>query len=245
LSYTLSKQAEQAGHKLRFFAECGSTNDEAKIILEENIWIVTNTQTKGRGSRQREWLSPPQNLAASFTSTSLCPTAALPQLCFVAGLALIYALKKLLPFEDFYLKWPNDILLHNAKLSGILIEAVTQGEITQTIIGWGVNINSSPQDLPYKTSHLQGRVTREELFNALTQSFVETLELWQKGDGFENIKNEWLKYAAHFMQTLTVTQQNEQITGKFIALTPQGGLRLHTEFGIKEIYAGEIIVPRL
>jgi biotin-[acetyl-CoA-carboxylase] ligase BirA-like protein len=242
LNYRLSTQAEQAGHKLRFFADCGSTNDEAMRAQEPVLWVVTDNQTKGRGRHGRAWVSPSQNLAVSFAANQLCEQRMMPQLCFVAGLAMVKALQSLLPDDNFQLKWPNDILLNGAKLCGILIEASSQGLATRTVIGWGVNMVESPQNLPYPTAHLNARLTRETLFTRLTQHLDEMLTLWQAGENFKQLTALWLKNAAYLNQTLCFMQDNTQITGKFIALTPEGGIRLETEFGIKDFYAGEITI---
>ncbi len=133
--FALAETAVAAGFRLRDFETVGSTNDAALDLAAggasaNRTWIVARAQTKGRGRHGRQWQSPPGNLYASLLLIDEVTPRAAPQLGFVAGVALAHALRRLSPDGTrIRLKWPNDILLDDAKLAGILAEgrALVQG----------------------------------------------------------------------------------------------------------------------
>src|SRR5262249_23629392 len=117
------------------------------------LFIVAERQTAGRGRRGRAWASEVGNLYATLLVVDPAPPVASPQVCFVAALALhdavLDACAGLAPAR-LKLKWPNDLLLDQAKVAGILVEGMTLagGEIA-VAIGTGVNCVQHPGDTPF------------------------------------------------------------------------------------------------
>src|SRR5215470_9139998 len=137
MSFALGPRAASAGYRLAAFDKVGSTNAEAMLRARAGeagpIWFVTTEQTAGRGRRFRPWIAPRGNLASSILEVIDVAPAAAATLGFAAGLALEQALRKV-SIEaamraggadrlNFRLKWPNDVLAGERKLSGILLEA--------------------------------------------------------------------------------------------------------------------------
>src|SRR5215813_6996059 len=125
----LAPEAAAAGVGLIACDSVGSTNVEALTRARAGergpLWITARTQSAGRGRRGSAWVSPPGNLYATLLLTDPAPTEAAPQLSFVAALALFDAVAECAPQlgPALKVKWPNDLLLGQAKVAGILIES--------------------------------------------------------------------------------------------------------------------------
>src|ERR1700727_3534493 len=127
--FSLGPRAVSAGYRLAAFDSIGSTNAEALARARDGergpIWFVTSEQTAGRGRRHRAWIAPRGNLASSVLEVIDVAPATAATLGFAAGLALEAALRAVAGPAgiEFSLKWPNDVLAGQAKLTGILLEA--------------------------------------------------------------------------------------------------------------------------
>ena len=138
-----------------------STNNEAKRYLMENkelpVVIAANLQTHGRGQLDRTWVS--EKGGAYFTIICKPKTSVLKDISYFQQLIankLIIGIHELTGLECV-LEWPNDIILNNKKIGGILVETSSQGkETAPVIIGIGLNINqkSFPDDLSLIASSL-------------------------------------------------------------------------------------------
>lgn len=109
----------------------------------EGTVVVAEEQTAGRGRFQRRWLSPPGSSIS--LSIILHPALAeLPQINMVASLAVVQSIEKIAGLEPV-IKWPNDVLLNDKKVSGILIENILEGSnVKAAIVGIGINVKLDP-----------------------------------------------------------------------------------------------------
>ena len=223
--------------------EVSSTNDEA-LKLSQNMHdgkyvISAQMQNQGRGRRGRTWLGFPGNLFMSLLVQ--VPLSKLGGLVFVVALSLFDALKNLFPEIDIKLKWPNDVLLENNKISGILLE---KGENDFLIIGIGVNVLKAPslENVMYQTLSLadKGYVTdRLTLLKEYLKAFDKNFELWQK-EGFSPIREKWLKNAKGLGQNIEARTVKETKCGIFRDIDENGALLLETQNWLEKIYAGDI-----
>ncbi|ARN83341.1 biotin--[acetyl-CoA-carboxylase] ligase [Methylocystis bryophila] len=256
--FALGDKAHADGVRLLSFDELDSTNEEARRrVLEEGehgpLWIVAGRQSRGRGRLGREWLSVPGNLHASLIlSDGVAPERA-PQLGFVAGVAIVEALRALCPGETgFALKWPNDILLDRAKLGGVLLEglALSAGDERQpasgvVVVGIGVNCSAAPEGLAYPAAALTTLGARapsaQTLFRTLSDRFCEALKLWAAGSGFAEIRRRWLEAAAGLGETVHVLlAQGEEIEGRFETIDASGRLVIAVGAARRAIDAGDV-----
>lgn len=173
--------------KIIRLVETTSTNDEAKRGAKEGaahltVWTA-ESQTAGRGRQGRGWSSPRgENLLFSVLLRIACPPARVPLVAIVAGLAVRDAVAKLLPEargDDVKVKWPNDVLVGDKKIAGILVESSIQGsKVDHVVVGIGVNVltRNFPDDLaPIATSiSLEGRSDADR--DALLEAIVENLD---------------------------------------------------------------------
>ena len=230
------------------FSELGSTSDEARARALAGdlgpLWVFADAQTAGRGRHGREWASPRGNLYASALIIDPCKTELATQIGFVAGVALQAAVSGL-GATNAGLKWPNDLLANGCKLAGLLVEGVTQpGRPLAAIVGFGVNLVSSPEGLAYPTTSLKAltgqRVEPLALLARLAESFDETLAVWDRGAGFPAIRERWLAQAVGLGGAIRVTDPRGVREGRFEGLDTTGRLRLARDGRIEVVDSADV-----
>lgn len=220
--------------------------NEARLAFldgSEPIWVVADQQTGGRGRHGRQWTSPPGNLYATLALADPCAPSDAPQLGFAAGLALHAAIASAsgIRHPRLGLKWPNDLLLDGAKLSGLLLEGLHRDGRFGLLIGFGINIASAPIGLPYAATALQSGgadVTRDGLFSRLSTTWLVELERWRKG--FTFTRSAWLEQAHGIGAVVTVRPPGGSISGRMLGIDASGRLRLATTEGEILIDAGDV-----
>lgn len=215
------------------------------------MWIVAEEQTAGRGRRGRDWASNRGNLFASLLLSDPEPRDRIAELPLLAAVALAEAVDGAAGTHNLVsLKWPNDLLVEGAKLSGILLEAETTADGRRAVVlGFGVNCVSHPRTSLYPCIDLAAlgyRVDAESLFYRLTGALQSWMNGWKQPDGFDAVRKTWLSRAAHLGQTITVRSAQEEFSGIFLDLNAQGHLVLGLEAGEeKTIFAGDVFLPGL
>ena len=222
------------GVTIRTVAETGSTNADmaalARTGLGEGVWLRAERQTAGRGRQGRGWASPAGNLYAS-TLVRLRPTDPAPAtLGMVAAVALDEAVRVYLRDAALVLKWPNDLLLDGAKLSGILLERVDDA----VVVGIGVNLAHHP-DLPERpTTSLakHGAVVEPADFaDTLAEAYARWLATWRSG-GVAPVRARWLDRAHPAGTVLTARlPDGDVLEGLFAGLDGDGALTLRLAGG--------------
>jgi BirA family biotin operon repressor/biotin-[acetyl-CoA-carboxylase] ligase len=249
----LHPDADAAGVRLVAHDTLASTNMEALARVRSGerapLWVTAVRQTAGRGRRNRVWVSEPGNLYASLLLTDAAPAAHLPELCFVVALAVRDAVAEVAPkhASKLRLKWPNDLLLESAKISGILIEAETIGAVTATVIGIGVNCAHHPVDTAHPATDLATagiKTTPGMLFRFLSGAMATRLAQWDRGPGFAAIRAEWLAHAAGIGGDIHVRLADRELSGTFETLDPIGRLMLRLPAGnLETITVGDVFAP--
>jgi BirA family biotin operon repressor/biotin-[acetyl-CoA-carboxylase] ligase len=239
------------------FDSLDSTNDEALRQLqagrEPPFWVLAREQTGGRGRRNNVWASPPGNLYSSHALRPGVPPPVSAQLSLVAALAAHDAMRPRLPAgarRALRLKWPNDLMLGNAKLGGILLETTSslhESGGPALIIGIGLNLAIAP--------HIDGRQTASAgltpspgaastVARALADAFEARRLLWRKGQNFAEIRKEWLARAYRLGETIALDAGGTRLKGILHGLSPEGALELLTQGGeMRHIFAGEVSAP--
>lgn len=241
------------------FDEIDSTNAEALRQAEAGqngpLWIVAKSQTQGRGRRGRKWITQPGNLFATLLLNWSGPTRRLSDLSFVAAIACADSLKKIVQNSavksQVRLKWPNDILLDDSKIGGILIETLNvdpKAKTTAVAIGIGINVAGHPAEtLAYPTTDLAEKgihIDAEKVFEILAQNFDDSFDMWQGGNQFAAIKQCWLEFGPSKGQKLQINTGTEVISGGFHGLDATGGLQIRKPDGVVQtILVGDILAP--
>lgn len=227
--------------------ETGSTNADLIARLKagerapELHWLVADRQNAGRGRQGRQWFDGAGNFMGSTVvhPGELDPPAS--TLALMAGLAVYEAILPLCPDPlALKLKWPNDVMLGDAKLCGILLEA--QGR--SVIVGVGVNLVQAPQLPDRKTVALSDITTppsRDEFAARLAASFATELERWRTF-GIEALIRRWTAAGLPLGTSISVHEPGGELSrGRFAGLDPSGNMLLRLEDGtVHAIHAGDV-----
>lgn len=146
INANLDKHVQATLDDIRIFDTVTSTNDIAMLFAKEYpdkpTLFVAETQTAGRGKRNRPWVSPKNNLYCSLTWHFHKPISEITDLSMKIGKAMQTGLENYGIKETIKVKHPNDLLCNNKKFAGILIETFTSDPNSCTaIIGFGVNVD--------------------------------------------------------------------------------------------------------
>ncbi|MFV3073400.1 biotin--[acetyl-CoA-carboxylase] ligase [Niveispirillum fermenti] len=227
--------------------ECGSTNDEAKAMARagapEGCLVQALRQTAGRGRRGRAWTSGEGNLACSLVLRPGMAPAAAALVSFVAAIAVGEAVSALVPGR-VTLKWPNDVLVDGAKISGILLEseADRQGGLEWLVLGVGINVRHFPDEALYPATSLLAAgadVTVEQVLAAYAASFDGWYRRF-RDHGFAPIRAAWLNAAQGLGGAVTVRLAGESFTGRFVDLDGEGGLLVECGGAVRRVTAGDV-----
>ena len=245
----LDPAAQSAGYRLVALGNTGSTNSEALGEARGGgrgpVWFVAESQSAGRGRRGNSWLSPPGNLYATLLLTEPSPVECASQLSFVAALAVHDAIAECAPGLESSIgfKWPNDILIGDAKVAGLLLESENMPGLS-VAIGIGVNCRHYPDSVSYPATSLEAAgapVPPSRLFAALTAAMHRRVSLWQSGTNFPVVRRDWLARAAGLGEDIHVRLPDREIHGRFMGLDEHGRLLVQPEHGPHEkIAAGEV-----
>ncbi|MGV8059158.1 MAG: biotin--[acetyl-CoA-carboxylase] ligase [Smithellaceae bacterium] len=228
------------GHKLYYFPEIDSTNDEVFRLggagAPEGTVVLADSQTKGRGRMQRTWHSPAgSNIYTSLLLRPHFKPAAAPQISLVAGVAVAELLEQYCPGK-IELKWPNDVLLKGKKVCGILAQMkTTADQVDFIVVGIGININirqnQFPADICDMATSLSAETGKEISRQDLIISLYENFAKWYKEllkNGFTFIKEKWLSLTPMIGKNVQIIHFNETVTGKAIGIDDKGSLILFT-----------------
>ena len=232
------------------FDTIDSTNKEAvRQIDHAPAWVLSYEQTAGVGRRGRAWSTQSGNFAATYITATTEPPAQIALRSFVASLALYDALVSVgVKAADLSLKWPNDVLLKDGKLAGILLETSRIADVTYMSVGIGVNLQSVTETGKIEASAAAPRslsndadldVTPEAFLDALAPAF-KTREAQMQTDGFASLRADWLDLAARLGEQITARTPTEEIKGVFTTLDETGAVILETPKGPRAIHAADI-----
>jgi BirA family transcriptional regulator, biotin operon repressor / biotin---[acetyl-CoA-carboxylase] ligase len=221
----------------------GSTNDEARRLVAagapHGTVVHADEQATGRGRFGHTWFSPPGNLYLSVILRLDIPQSRSAELSFLAALTVADAVDALLPKQTrASLKWPNDVLVGDGKIAGILVEPVEDAQI----IGIGLNILEAPKNAAYKTVTLVGMggiATVDGARDILLESLGSYLDSWAE-HGFEAIRAAWLARAHPIGTALRASLGGRTEEGTFAGLDEDGAMLLDTLEGRKRIVAADV-----
>lgn len=228
--------------------ECTSTQDIARK-LAENGWdegtvIIADRMTEGRGRLGRKWVA---DYGGLWMTLILRPKSVdnLQLINLVAGLSVVEGIKKLYEVP-LGLKWPNDVLLNNRKICGILSEAKFTGTtIDYILLGIGVNINNklheSIKDIAISLKDYLGfeipiQPILTEILRSLNNLYTELLT-----GNVNEIINKWKKHSIMFGRNVKVCVSEGVIIGVAVDVDNDGSLIVRTDEGIKKIYSGDVV----
>jgi len=242
------------GKNIISLIEIDSTNELLKKLdgkIFNGTIAITEKQTKGKGRRGRVWTSPfGTGLYFSIYLKPDLPVNVIPRLTILAGVAVCESLEK---FDiKTNIKWPNDIMIGNKKIGGILSEMALEGnEINYVILGIGLNVHTNYDDFPIDFRDKAGSI-KTETGKALSRRFLlnelvfnlekRYLEFCNNKGFLGEIKNLWEKRAYGLNEIVYITTGKEKERCVILGLKEDGTLLVKGVDGsIKEVFAGEVL----
>jgi len=236
----LAAVSRELGQTLEYHASISSTQDRARELAPGPAIVVADEQTAGRGTKERRWLAPRgTSVLVSFVLPGPPPAAAVASL--VAGVAVARALDSL-GASTIGLKWPNDVLLDDRKIAGILTQA-SSGPGGHLIVGIGLNVAQTASDLGElgtTATSLALAGLRIDRLAALAALAREVAGAFAAPTGA--ILDQWRARSTVLGRRVTVSRVGEDaVRGLAAGLDPDGALLVETAYGPVRILTGEVV----
>ncbi|MEP0190926.1 MAG: biotin--[acetyl-CoA-carboxylase] ligase [Erythrobacter sp.] len=233
---------------IKYVAQTGSTNADLMMALhahqklEEGHWLIADRQTDGRGRQGRYWHDGTGNFMGSTIIALQSGEYPGATLNFPISLAVRETLSEFIPdATQLMLKWPNDVLLQGAKVSGILMELFE----FQVVAGIGVNLATAP-DLPDRATIALADISddppsRDRFASRLIHHIANEVDRWRK-HGEEATRVRWLAFAHPRGSAITVHEEDGSLVeGTFEGLHAGGGLQMRlTDGSMQTVHAGDV-----
>lgn len=243
---TSSPPAPSPVWRVRVHEALASTSDLCRQLAEAGepggLAVLARRQTAGRGTHGRGWESPEGNLYLSVLLRPGGPIATAPRWGLLAAVVVAEALVPLLPEPDLLrLKWPNDVLLGDGKIAGVLAEAAAdrQGGLAWLVIGIGVNLASAPS-LPDRLAACVG--TSAPSADRFAADLLSRLDAWRArlaAEGFAPVRQAWLTRGPAPGTAVALHQGAAVRQGAFAGLDEGGALLLSADGHVRAFAAGE------
>ena len=234
------------GRDLRCFQEISSTNELAKEVArnsENGTVILAMVQTEGRGRLSRPWASPPGGIWMSLILKPKMPLSQIHQINMAVSVAVSKSIQNLYGL-DAGIKWPNDILINERKVCGILMEVSAQVDrLDYAVVGLGINANVDVSVFPEEwksisIGHQLGRVVcRAELIRKILLELEAAYERMNSTEIYE----EWRRRSITLGRHVRITSITGDLIGVAEELLKDGTLCLKTKEGRKHVLAGDCI----
>ena len=227
------------------FDTLASTNTEAaeqaRRGAAEGLCIVANQQTAGRGRHGREWLS--EKGSGVYMSIVLRPALAVQHLTLIQLMAAVAVYDVLLKgyLIEPDIKWPNDILVNDKKICGILSEAVETTDGLRVILGMGINLKGNR--LPDNATSIEQETTlpavRDEIVDVVTNEIARLYDILHTTPAA--IVEEWKRRSSYYEgKAVEVRSGSEVFTGVTCGLEENGALRVMTGGTVRIVQAGDV-----
>ena len=251
-------KAKTLGKEVLSYKKVDSTNDIAYELAErglrEGSIILAEEQGKGKGRHGRTWFSPSKS--GIYFSLILRPQITpneISKITLLTAVATAKAIRETTGLQAM-IKWPNDILVNNKKVCGILTEMkAEQDSVDFIVIGIGINVNNPIKQLPKGASSLieelyrcgkDEQISRIELTKKLIEKLEENYFLLKK-DGFRPIIDEWKQLTDMLGSRVKVTLQNRTFEALAHDIDPDGALVVRKDAGtLEKISSGDIMMLR-
>jgi BirA family transcriptional regulator, biotin operon repressor / biotin---[acetyl-CoA-carboxylase] ligase len=230
--------------KIHYFDEVTSTMDVAGNLARNNAphftVVIAGRQSKGRGRLKRTWVSSQGGLYFTIILRPQLPTVLSSRVNFAASMVLARILRNMFHI-DARVKWPNDILVHEKKVAGLLSEMEAETDrVTFINIGMGVNVNNDPTPREPRATSLKKITGRNISRKQLLCGFLDEFEYRMNNGTLENVISEWKTHAMTIGRKLTIVTPHNEFKGIAMDVDNTGALMLKLEDGsIKKIVYGD------
>ena len=224
--------------RTHYFSELSSTMDTAKELARKNCpdftVVIAGRQTSGRGRLNRQWVSDDGGLYFTMVLRPNIPVALSSRMNFLASLTMAGVLREMYQIEAA-VKWPNDILVKERKLSGMLSELEAEADRVFFInIGMGINVNNDPTGVEPGAISLKNILGREISRIRLLSRFLDEFEDRLKNVDFENVISEWKKYSVTLQRQVRIVTRREVSEGLAVDVDENGALVIELADGTQK-----------
>ncbi len=214
-----------------------STNNYLKKqdeLFNDGTVVVAKTQTAGRGRSNHQWVSEEGNLYFSFLVKRNISRNKIFTFTVLTSMAVINLLKK---YEIIgSIKYPNDILVNNQKICGILIESSGSKELEYVVVGVGFNVNQLDfKDLNQVAVSLRQVTNKEYEIKEIFTNFIKEYNLLEQSD-FTTVFQEYLNYSIIINQKVKIAEEIYQI----MKITETGEVRVKSRDNKKELILNRV-----
>lgn len=251
-NFDLKLNTDFIGRNFIYCDEIDSTNtylmDKNNKVNINGSLVLAERQTKGRGRKDRVWYSAKDlnlNFSILLTGKEFIGNN-FNLVNFASSLSVAQSIENLFQLNT-NLKWPNDVLINGKKVSGILLEASSQGsKIERMVVGIGVNVNQTmfqgTFNLPPTSLKLEvnENVERERLLAEILNNFEELLILSK--DNPEDLMKEWKARCRMIGERIEVSDDNGKKYGIFDDLDENGFLLLKVKDKIEKVHYGDVSI---
>ena len=247
-------QTKWAGRKVIFLEETDSTNVRARILAEEGLGhgalVVADNQVGGKGRRGRSWHSPKgTSIAMSLILKPDLEAQKASMLTLVQAMVVAKAVEEICGLEA-QIKWPNDILVNEKKVCGILTEMnLEMMDISSIVIGTGINVNQEefPQDISEIATSLKiekkRSQSRADLIERICELFEEYFEKFMETKDLSAILEEYNSRLISQGRMVKVLDPKGEYCAEALGINELGELQVQRTNGeIVNVYAGEVSV---
>jgi len=239
------------GQRVIYYPSLSSTMEvarrEAVTGAAEGTVVIADEQTAGRGRMKRAWLSPKGSIALSII---LYPEVVhLPFLIMLASLAVVHSVETVTGLNT-QVKWPNDVLINDKKVCGILIESDIKKDIVKyVVIGIGLNVNIKLGDFPdirLAATSLSDELGRDvSRLDIIRRLLVEVERLYLTLPGGEPIYEEWRDKLVTLGKRIRVKSGRTVYEGVAESVSQDGSLLLRCpDRSLIKILAGDVVTLR-
>jgi BirA family biotin operon repressor/biotin-[acetyl-CoA-carboxylase] ligase len=235
--------------------ETGSTNNLAMELAQQGavdgMAVVAEAQTGGKGRRGRSWVSPRGNLYLSVVLRPAVPVYKAPLITLMGAVAVASAIRKHLGVPAA-IKWPNDILITEKKVSGLLTEMSAEPDrIRHIVLGVGVNVNMDlrtlPPDIRSRSTTLAAAAGRTIDRTGLLKTLLAELDHWYR----YFLKKEadvllaWQELNETIGKRVAVSGAGEMLEGQAAGVDAEGRLILQLDDGtVRQVAAGDVTIVK-
>lgn len=244
------------GRRVHYLTSVTSTNEVGKTLAEkgeiEGTIIISEEQTKGKGRLGRKWITEgPDSIAASLIlKPNISPREA-PSITLITAISIVEALHDVTGY-DIGIKWPNDVILENKKLCGILTEMNAEMDIVNYIIvGMGLNVNQKSfqdeiENMAISLKSYKGKgFDRRIILSSILNKFEKNYEIF-KEKGFIYFIDNYKRYLRILKKRVLVKNINSSYEGEVLDIDSEGCLIIKLDNGeVKRVLSGDVSVRGL
>ncbi|MCS7163834.1 MAG: biotin--[acetyl-CoA-carboxylase] ligase [Thermodesulfovibrio sp.] len=257
LKNLLASKTLEIGKEILVYDEVESTNSKANELLNlgypSGTVIIADTQTKGKGRLGRKWISPPgKNIYMSIALQPNIPPKYSTLLTLTSAVACTTALRRNTDVPVM-IKWPNDMLVNDKKIGGILTEMKIEGEkIKSAIVGIGINLNMTEEDIPEDIKDIASslRIYKGEDFprNIIIVEIIKEFDRWYQlleKNQRKTIIDRWMQLSDTIGRQVKIVLSDKELIAIAEAIDEEGRLIVKLQDGTYEkISAGDVTLLR-